>query len=419
MPVSKAWKQRRQDSDGSDAGKGKAHSRFPGVRSCSQHTTSNKTYHEDSENALSSLSGATYRVQQFSADGKRTAIIERPYVHPAQPMQAKPTIRAVRAEGAKQAENRRLGTSDAAGGYPSVRGAYDELGPDRFYQVHGSTYRNPHEPASLAPARARDDICCTPFSLIAVPLPILAAFRRAQAAIKLACRCAPTNNSHVSRHFHRVSSHIQRLGCLRALSAHFRALPSQVLNTALSLALSEWDDGGLLRPALRRVLDLACGSGEATIGFARWHAQRRREAAARAVDDAGKCTGNRAANRAANCAGTGTGESAGSCVEKDTARAAGECAVACTADAGALSTCVASKRGGAREIASETGEEMSEGESLRAYACIEAAVHASAVDACTDACIDACIDACDPHTFAAFEQRVGRPAERWSFEQAR
>jgi len=336
MPVSKAWKQRRQDSDGSDAGKGKAHSRFPGVRSCSQHTTSNKTYHEDSENALSSLSGATYRVQQFSADGKRTAIIERPYVHPAQPMQAKPTIRAVRAEGAKQAENRRLGTSDAAGGYPSVRGAYDELGPDRFYQVHGSTYRNPHEP---------------------------------------------------------------------------------VLNTALSLALSEWDDGGLLRPALRRVLDLACGSGEATIGFARWHAQRRREAAARAVDDAGKCTGNRAANRAANCAGTGTGESAGSCVEKDTARAAGECAVACTADAGALSTCVASKRGGAREIASETGEEMSEGESLRAYACIEAAVHASAVDACTDACIDACIDACDPHTFAAFEQRVGRPAERWSFEQ--
>ena len=33
----------------------------------------------------------------------------------------------------------------AGGGFDSVREAYDALGPDAYYQTHGSDYRNPHE----------------------------------------------------------------------------------------------------------------------------------------------------------------------------------------------------------------------------------------------------------------------------------
>ena len=41
---------------------------------------------------------------------------------------------------------------------------------------------------------------------------------------------------------------------------------------------------------------------------------------------------------------------------------------------------------------------------------------ATAVLASWEGAADCVIDACDPYTFEAFERRIGRPAEQWSFE---
>ena len=76
---------------------------------------------------------------------------------------------------------------DAAGGFKSMRTAYDELGADAYYEAHGSEYTNPHEPT---------------------------------------------------------------------------------IATVLPRALETWGD--VLEAPLRRVLDLGCGSGEATAALAGW-----------------------------------------------------------------------------------------------------------------------------------------------------
>ena len=34
--------------------------------------------------------------------------------------------------------------TDAGGGFASVRGAYEQIGPDEFYTQHGLQYSNPH-----------------------------------------------------------------------------------------------------------------------------------------------------------------------------------------------------------------------------------------------------------------------------------
>ena len=40
----------------------------------------------------------------------------------------------------------KLERDDAAGGFTSLRGAYDALGADGYYEAHGAEYTNPHEP---------------------------------------------------------------------------------------------------------------------------------------------------------------------------------------------------------------------------------------------------------------------------------
>jgi hypothetical protein len=42
---------------------------------------------------------------------------------------------------------------EAAGGYKSMRGAYDEIGAEAYYECHGEEYSNPHEPLLAAALR--------------------------------------------------------------------------------------------------------------------------------------------------------------------------------------------------------------------------------------------------------------------------
>lgn len=120
----------------------------------------------------------TYKLHEYSESGRRLRIVERtvesavcaPPSGTSVPLLPLPPV--------------------PGGGFDSVWSAYDTMGPTAYYENHGASYRNPHEPTMAA---------------------------------------------------------------------------------ALSLSLSSWDNAQLMRP-LHRVLDLACGSGEASVAFEHWAA---------------------------------------------------------------------------------------------------------------------------------------------------
>ena len=67
----------------------------------------------------------SYKLHTYSADGHRTDIVEK----------------SVLLE---------LSAAPLPGGFEDIHSAYGELGPARYYEAHGDSYRNPHEPQLAA-----------------------------------------------------------------------------------------------------------------------------------------------------------------------------------------------------------------------------------------------------------------------------